>query len=107
MPRLWVRLVACLILAAFVAANGPFTVRFCVIACPCGDSHSCSSPSTRPHAGCKHCQAEQAKQHDAEEAAGGAAVSSEPSAPCPRPSMPFGCPGGCAYCSVAKVLAAD
>lgn len=116
MPSRWVRLVACVALAAFLVANGTAFAHHSLPSsgCRCGDA-SCSpsdgtSTVNTPSSTCQHCRAKQKRQI----AFGSSQRNddrrqlspSSPACPCehPNPSKPScPCPGGCMFCSVAKV----
>lgn len=100
MARVWRTLVVCLSLTAFLAANTPF-VHALSSAWPC----ACAGEDLDPAATACPCPA--CAAHSGTAPSGSAQVAEEavPSSDCPAcpscPCCPF--PGGCAFCSVAKV----
>lgn len=115
MPSRWVRLVAWVALAAFLVANGTAIAHHSLpsSSCRCGDA-SCRvsegvSSGNAPSSACQHCRAKQKSQIAFGVSQGNddrQLSSSSPACPCKhqnpsKPSCP--CPGGCMFCSVAKL----
>jgi hypothetical protein len=104
MPRKWLRPIAGVTLALFVVANGPLGAGARAAGC-C--RHTANEPATaEPTASCcEHCRSEQKRAAPAERAPvtlDRSDNATDGSRPCPQHgSCP--CPGGCMFCSVAKV----
>jgi hypothetical protein len=109
MHRTWQRLVACLSLMAFLCANSQ-------MACALPHAWFCSCRSTSPSSSvvceaaapgpscCKHCAARKAppiKSEVVQEQASDDQPAPDQSDPPLCPTCP--CPGGCAYCNLAKI----
>lgn len=108
MSRKWLRVAACVTLAAFLVANGLPSAHARPMGCPCrqaGNEPATAAPTAEPApSGCKHCRAKERQagasiaQTNLDQPDG----SPGRSCPCQDPgSCP--CPGGCIFCSVAKV----
>lgn len=115
MSSRWVRLVAWVALVAYIAGNGTAIAHHSLplSGCRCGDvscgSSEGGSPGDTPTSPCKHCRAAQKPSAPAVDFQGADKRQDDlpnPSCPCenqnsPKPSCP--CPGGCMFCSLAKV----
>jgi hypothetical protein len=101
--RHWRSLVTCISLVAFLLANGPACVISlasssdqCFLDGPCSHSLRCQRVSTCT---CERCSAKRTQ---------GQSLAENERTPAPKhpgescPCCP--CPGGCAYCSVAKIM---
>jgi hypothetical protein len=116
MPRKWSRLVSCLCLVAFLAANTHANVALAALvrgrlitpARPVpARADTCKGRPKAPATGCKHCarKAARAAAHAVPTPRCEERCPCGPSCPdCPKgPCCPENpCPGGCALCSVAK-----
>ena len=115
MPSGWVRLIACVALAAFLVANGTAVAHHSLPLprCRCGDA-ACApskdiSPDNAPASPCQHCRAKQKRQiaFDSSQGNNHRQISpSSPACPCEQENptkFPCPCPGGCMVCNVAKV----
>ena len=101
MRKLFSRLLILATIASLFLAHGPLAVTL---------AQSCQSPSAQAHARasaccCAECCEEMSPSEDCEgqqncRTVTSAPQDSSPSTPCPDCPLP----GGCAYCSVAKVL---
>lgn len=112
MPNRWVRLIAWFALATFLVADGTAVAHHFLPFSGCQCSHRSYRPSkgisppASPSSTCKHCCKKQklrvadrgSQSRDDTEV--GSACPCERRNPA-KPSCP--CPGGCPYCSVAKV----
>jgi hypothetical protein len=108
MPRLWRCLVTYMTLVAFLASNSAgFLHAPCSVAASGKHPENVRGEEIVP--ACKHCRARQARQVTRAADPLSLAQHAENNAPCPScpgqdkpcPSCP--CPGGCMFCSVAKV----
>ena len=104
----WQRLVACLGLVAFVAANTHAAVAVAAALSPAelrlpSKSAPAKKSAASRHTSCRHCGKSGAAKDAAAVGRGDAPCTDRPNCPdCPHgPSCP--CPGGCAACNVAKV----
>jgi hypothetical protein len=119
MPGCVSRLIAVLTLVAFLTTNcyGLSRAQRSISACTCEKTHTdsetdCGDCDTATDSGCKHCQARVPQSGIAADASakveqtGQVFTAASSTRPChgndlPYPTCP--CPGGCAFCSVAKV----
>jgi hypothetical protein len=102
MPRWLSRLIAVVTLLAFLTGNSYAIshARSLFPRCPCGESGGPGGDVGLP-GGCEHCHADELAAPSAGLVEVGNSAAPSPGDDLPCPCCP--CPGGCAFCSVAKV----